>query len=404
MRLFQPIGGLFILIFFGFTPLQLAHSAPQKTKSPFKLKLKKPTRAFLDSEQGKITQIFNYDDSQIANPKHVMENWMTCEKNEKGVCKNANGWLTRTAEIEIVSEPISRPTFHPRAKEIIQEEYVKVRFRYPGLQGDKDGYRYGYIEKTKLTSNPNEAFFATAADEDAERDKSAKATKPEAARPNNPCGKENCALDAKNKSLIDRLKAIPEAAKEAFKSPTHLTNQSVERAVELIGPLVGKCVRKDPTQIRSEFTAKENIYMTELAPLVKGQKIPPGLNIQSKDPSKPEPMTHKHLEAIDSIARTIYAEMGSCFNKGLQYPMAVGRMILNRSTATCAMKDAVFIQGEHDPASLDITKVATTPQQFSLWLRQEGTRKNGPLLQALCPPSDEKEGYYAGKEIGRAHV
>lgn len=385
---------LFYILTFLSLSLSFSASGRKPTVNTVPVPLKAPVRVFLDTEPGKVTQVFQYEDSKIEKPEHLIETWDTCEKNQNGICKNANGWLTSAAEVEVVSEPFIKKYFNKKANQQVKNEYVRVRFRYPGLEGDKDGYRYGYLPTSSYTKNPSEAFFATAAAPE-------QSTKPGVS--NNPCKKPNCPLDPKNNSKVQELKALVEAGKKTAKEPISTTNQSVDKAVDLIGPLVGKCVRKTPDEVRAQYQPKENIYLNELAPIIKEQKIPRGLDIhldvQTDRLGKTEPFTHKHLEAIDSIARTIYAEMGSCFDNGLQYPMAVGRMIVNRSVATCSLKNAVFIQGKHDPNSLDITKVATTPQQFSLWLRQEGTRKNGPLLQALCPPSNEGDGYYGGKQI-----
>lgn len=364
---------LFTLILI-FAVSMFAQAAKKKAVRPVKY----PITAYLDAEENVRVQVFNYPDHVIKNKKFEVENWKSCEtkiENGQKICVNANGWLPRDANIEILGPSIIRPTRDWRSDdEIINEEYVKIRFSYPGMEGEP---RVGYIEKSKLTNSPNEAFFATVGKDQGP------------SKPASPCGRQFCP----NPKLKEAIKDPAQLAETIKKSEGILVNRSVVSTAEQISGLIGKCYKKTPSEI-SQWPANSNVFQNVIASDLRKLNVP-RVEIEGHTSDSPKLLDVQKLEAIDALARTIYAEMGQCFSKGLQYPMAVGRIIHNRAEATCSLKGKIFIQGDHPKTAAEETKVATTPQQFSLWKRSEGTRKNGPLLQALCPPIKAGGEYYA---------
>lgn len=105
----------------------------------------------------------------------------------------------------------------------------------------------------------------------------------------------------------------------------------------------------------------------------------------TKIPAKSSSFSRAELIQVDSLARTIYAEMQGCYRYGLHYPMAVARIILNRAEATekSEAREKQFIKGQHSKDKPNVAKVATSPSQFKVWEAGNNTH------HALCPPSSK---------------
>ncbi len=98
-------------------------------------------------------------------------------------------------------------------------------------------------------------------------------------------------------------------------------------------------------------------------------------------------VTHQQLEAIDVLARVLFGEMRSCTNIGLQYPMAVAKVALNRAEHARKRKPdgSLFplpskrgLTGV--PVEESLVKILGTPLQFSA-LNQDDSN----LAKVMCP-------------------
>lgn len=227
----------------------------------------------------------------------------------------------------------------------------------------------------------------------------------------------------------------------------HKFPQTVTTVASKIEKLVGQCVIDPPNKISVKDLKGPISYDTfvlptmiqapkdgSAAPIAQAQSLNiPGLNAQK-------------LVEIDSLARTIFAEMASCIPYGAEYAMAITRVIKNREEAIHnnpnAAKEFIWEKENqmHWPGKSINTKVTSSPVQFSAWNNyiidfdklkaarearsKELIAQNKPpeeaaktakseiypdfeslkfykfnesgMLHTLCPPSDPNKAYYDG--------
>ena len=164
------------------------------------------------------------------------------------------------------------------------------------------------------------------------------------------------------------MKDIEAIAKKQAADEEILKNSKRKTAsyiAEALGPEIGKCMLNPPDKPPRLFT-NEIPYDEFALPTMLKSKAPKGL----KKPDGKEITTEEMIE-IDSLARTIFAEMASCEPFGAQYPMAVARIIKNRGKAVeeNPKKAGEFIplNDKHDSRKTLTSRAATSPVQFSCW-------------------------------------
>lgn len=215
--------------------------------------------------------------------------------------------------------------------------------------------------------------------------------------------------------------------------------RSVASVASQISSSVGMCMLKPPDVAPKNFVGNL-VYDQFVLPSLKKMNLPK--DIRNEDG---QPLTQKDLIEIDSVARTLNAEMASCAELGSQYQMAVARVLLNRanaiSTNPAYKTEFLTHKDEHSPDKPLLSQAATSPVQFSAWNQKiidfdrlkdaregeakalmrrgvsrkkaaEEARKNlqpdaktgkfykdneSGLLHSLCPPSDSKKPCYTGK-------
>ncbi len=324
-----------IFIFFGFYVFG--------QKSEFQ-----PYPAYIDSvEDGQYLTVFN---------KPGM-NWSTCTilidkvtKAEK--CKEAVGWPSRDAKIKVISPPVKAKVFNPYREEDVEENYVKVEFEY--TRTGKDGKEHhqkgeGYIELSYLSRSVRNPFYGA---------QSGSVKQPDCDKNKNP-----------QSQLKDLSKKIAPLAKS-------IENLSLAQKADELSKVVGFCPLNPATK-KPSYTGKDNVYDHYVLPGLKKKPLP---KVKSESG---EAMTQAQLIEIDSLARTLYGEMAQCYKHGLQYPLAVAKIIQNRKNSK---RDREFIDPPHSPGKPKAAQVATTPSQFSMWHRTIAGKKNNPLHHGLCPP------------------
>ena len=319
----------------------------------------KPYPAYIDSvEEGQFLTVFN---------KPGM-NWSTCTiqfdkvtKAEK--CKEAVGWPSRDAKIKVISPPVKAKVFNPYTEEDVEENYVKIEFEYKRI--GKDGKEHhqkgeGFIELDYLSRSARNPFYGAQ---------------------NNTSTKPNC---DENKNSFSQLNQIANQIKPLASS---IENLPIAKKAEELSKVVGFCPLVPATK-KPAYAGKENVYDHFILPGLQKKPVP---KIKSESG---ELMTQAQLIEIDSLARTLYGEMAQCYKHGLQYPLAVAKIIQNRKNSN---RDGEFIKPPQAKGKPKVAQVATTPSQFSMWHKTIAGKKNNPLHHGLCPPQKPGQPFWRSK-------
>lgn len=306
------------------------------------------------------------DDDIITVYSKPTANWKNCTKktdsNGREYCKEAVGWPGKDATIKIIGPDEKHKIIDPFTEKEVNETFVKVWFRYTREVKGADGQikkitkeDTGYLPKYALTVKKQEAVYATSLKKGPEEDC--------------PPGKTP---DKKSMSIGEQIAKVAK-------------NQTVVSAADEISKVVGKCLVSPPTS-RPKNLPNSNVYDAWVVPKIKAQPVPKLKNEHNKA------MTQADLINIDALARTLYGEMGGCFKKGLQYPMAVARVAVNRLEQESKWEEftATNVRRTNQPIP-KLAKLITTPEKFNNWI---GRTNNGPLHQSLCPPSQAGKPYW----------
>ncbi len=287
-------------------------------------------------------------------------NWKFCQKNAAGECVDAMGWLDRKAKVWVTGPKIKVATPDPHTHEIVEEEYYPVRFEYQRMGKDKNGKDelvvrekgpIGYVDAAYIDFEQREPIYSS--------NKSPK--------PDSKACKFNSSSMKKNM--------------EDFKCA--VVQKNIETASEQIKSKVGFC-----GDMKDDDDHKANLYDNVILKKLKKVSVP---KVKGEDNI---PMTQEQMIDIDSLARTLYGEMASCYKHGLHYPMAVARVVVNRRNETKLHN--LFIRGPHLAGKPVSAKVATSASQFSVWLRKLNGKKNHPLGMAMCPPRAPDQKLWTG--------
>ncbi|GEM_PF-1837659 len=304
-------------------------------------------------------------------------NWRYCEKEidpatGKEKCKDGIGWLDRNSKARIIGSPKKEKVQDPISGEWIEEEYIEIEFFYPRIGANGElitKMEKGYIETYNLSKEQLGTFYKKI-DEPIEPP-----LKP--VTPTLP-GKDCTSTSQSLKDLQALCKPIVEATE----------NLGVEKSAKILNDVVGFCAVSPPTKLPSQIP-HGNVYDALVYSKLKNKPVP-----RIKKENK-EYMTQDDLVNIDSLARTLYGEMAKCYRYGLEYPMTVAKIITNRTNDPDGHR--TFIQGQHAPGKPTAAKVATTGNQFSMWLRNAG----GPLHHGLCPPRELGKPFYRSKSASK---
>jgi len=167
--------------------------------------------------------------------------------------------------------------------------------------------------------------------------------------------------------------------------------EKLQKQIEQLKSKVGQCLMKSP---------RESIALSGEG-LVYDQKVLPAVRQELRKKNNAY-MTAEQVLTIDGAARTIYAEMGKCVSKGLQYPLTVARIMLNRARYIKEKnKDILFVsqKSKHSDFKNPLLRVMTEPSQFSAWLKTIKGRANPSLMHLLCPPSGRKDFFWNSEKV-----
>lgn len=306
-------------------------------------------KAYLDIEDNQVITIFN-------KPGH---NWKTCAADPS--CRPV-AWPDREAHIEVTSPHKKLMVPDPYSGEMTQEEFVQIKYRYKRKVNGKiltqEGV--GWVDAAHVVSFKRNSFYG-------------EATEPT---------KEECSPESK---VNDGPKNIQKSLEPLVKTLSH---KSVTQAADLLKPHIGKCVI-DPKKSLQKG-ASGNPFDSYVLPHLRKTTIPKIV----KDNG--EMMSEIDLIDIDALARTLYAEMARCYKNGLQYPMTVAKIAVNRAEAKDRHRE--FIKDPHASNKGDLARVTTSATQFSLWLTKISGKANNSLRQALCPPVDKSTTFWTGSK------
>ncbi|MFL5815193.1 MAG: hypothetical protein ACJ763_16570 [Bdellovibrionia bacterium] len=199
-------------------------------------------------------------------------------------------------------------------------------------------------------------------------------------------------LDKKDdpKCAPDRKHTAPHA-KAVVEAKEALQPLAEEEIVERISPHLGKCLLDDSLNV-PELGKGTSAFDSTVLKHWKEASTPK--DIPSPLSGK---LTKSDLVNIDTFARTIYGEMASCFDNGLQYPMAMAKVVSNRveyiqkheGEATPFAPESI-----RDKLKGSFSAVLTHPYQFSVWNKKIDGKTNPSLKQVLCPPRDPEAKFW----------
>ncbi|AZZ37663.1 hypothetical protein CIK05_12940 [Bdellovibrio sp. qaytius] len=298
------------------------------------------------------------DDDTVTVFSTPTANWKNCTRvkdvNGAVYCQEALGWPGKEATIKIIGPDEKHKITDPFSGKEVNETFVKVWFHYTKKVRSADGTvktiekeDTGYLPKYTLTAKKQAPVYST----------------------NLKKLSEDCPPTA------DPVKKILPTMDQILRGQQ---NQTVVTAADEISKVVGKCLVSPPTSEPRNLPSS-NVYDALVVSKIRSQAVPKLKTETNK------PMTQADLINIDALARTLYGEMGGCFKKGLQYPMAVARVALNRLDNEDKWDEYTATNTSRTNQPIPkLTQLLTTPEKFNNWT---GKSDNGPLHQSLCPPT-----------------
>ncbi len=315
------------------------------------------------------------DDAKISVFTLPGQSWNFCPGQKKD-CKPAIGWLDRDSSIEVIGDAVIKKIINPETLLPSEDSFTKVKFKYSRKGEDGKTYNQsgeGYIPSEYISDTKRSSVFAIS----------------ENLKTYNI--KQSSGICLKNDTSKLSFSEIKKTIGPLVKPIENLS--VIQKADQLINK-VGFCPLKPPDKfILSKVDKTKNVYDSLIKSEIKKTAVPDILNENGKK------MTSSNLIEIDALARTLYGEMAICYRNGLQYPMAVAKIILNRAKNTQRHKE--FIKPPQDTDKPDIAKVCTTPSQFSMWFKNVNGEPNAPLHHGLCPPQQENKPYWNGKKAAK---
>lgn len=304
-------------------------------------------QAFLDVEDDEIVSVFNKPG----------QNWKTCKQDAS--CQPV-GWLDNNAKLKVLSKPQKMKVADPETGELKPEEFVLIDFSYERTVNGKVYKKQGqaWIDNARLSKQKMKTFFGS----DNTGDKPEKDCPP-----------------------IKANKPLEELKKQMVPVTNVVNNNSVKNLADALNGIVGQCVLNPAKP--SRFPSG-NPFDSLVRPSIQRKMA----KIAGPDG---KPLTLQQLTDIDALARTLYGEMSGCYKHGLQYPMAIAKVTLNRSEAPEKTRNTFMGGGDNSRSQLsDFARVLTTPSQFNVWMKMHGDKVNGSLEMALCPPSNPEKVYW----------
>ncbi len=350
--------------------LSLSAFAQPKSKpkniSKKKTEQKFPRQAFLDTEDEELVSV--YEDKGL--------NWKNCKR---PACIKALAWPDNKSEIIVIGEKETASVIDPYSGERVTEEYYPVKVTYD--RKDVDGKKFTIAVKKAWI----EASFLHFNEE--EKKEPFYEAEPITELMNVPHQHSRDGMISKEcRPLISKedLCHLPEVTQELTKEVNkhREENKKITDETDLIMESVGACVKPEqktkdtPNYVNYDLFALDSIKNVPVPKIKRGDE---------------RYMDRNDLINIDALARTLYGEVASCFKKGLNHPMAVAKIAINRANNY----QSGYINGNHRDGKPDLARILTSDTQFNTWsnkhenAKTKKSRDNPALINALCPPSKE---------------
>jgi hypothetical protein len=322
--------------------------------------------------------------------------WQNCKQNP-ALCV---GWPDADSKIKRVpgSKVREVEVRDPATGTTQRLPYIEVEFQYTREVKKANGQiemveqkGRGWIEASTLRSEPLQAIYRKPQKKRAE---SSPQTSSKNITPGQSCNQKG-QQSHKNFEILDQV-----TQKIGQGDPI----AQLDTSVKLLKPLIGKCPLIPPNRKRADAWRGRNIYDSEVLKHFDNMdtkhmpKIP-----KETGPGQFSHATREDLINIDTLARTLYAEMNECFKHGLQYPMAVAKVALNRAQLVDEGKaPASYVNDKRQVSQKpSLAKVLTAPWQFSVWNPSGAANPNDKTaLMALCPTRDNSKTNWKGHQAG----
>lgn len=331
-----------------------------------------------DEVNSKSGQVYIDPDVKVENVySEPGKTWEDCKKN-MNLCV---AWPDTDSFIKTIpGQEKTVKVKNPVTDKFEDRRFIKVRVQYERPFKKNDGTMgllakdtEGWIEADRLRLQNLESVYAISKS-------TAKSPLPQQRKPVD-C-KDTALRKVPTESTSSAALQVSQKLKDTF-------NINLEKTTESILPLVGKCPLPPPPQKKLDRWEDKNIYDVEVLPLMRSTPVPK--DVRNKE----------NLVSIDALARTIYSEMNGCFKMGIQYPMAVAKVVLNRKKLLEQNRSPIhFFHGPHHPESTPIQTLVTAKHQFSVWNYIGARNPNDKtVLMSLCPTRAESSKHNWKSEV-----
>ncbi len=311
---------------------------------------------YLNVEEDETQEVFSapgFDSENCQNDSQCMIN--------ARLTRNANlTWLGHSKQIEMTK-------FNDYS---VNVTFLDVKYSYVDPKTYKEVKGTGWMSATRLDKEKKAPVYQTTPDKD----------------------QNSCPAN-----LAQISKAVYQETEAEF-------NKRLNTVVDQLLPYFGRCPFSNPRElIKHKIPAQQLVYENKLLPMLSRTSYPTNLSDGSQ-------LSFQDFLKIDAYSRDNIGEMGRCFDKGLEYPMAEQALLINRAEFVDKANEkklpelaAIFVRENHKDYSNDV-KVATEPIQISLWNNyQNGKNLNG-IGQALCPPSNPDKEFWTNFYVSKKHT
>ncbi len=312
-----------------------------------------------------------------------------CKKNPQAchIISIRGAELKRDTKSQIQNAPV----YNDATEETDVVPFAKVDYEYDsyelGLYSNEIKSKQrkkitGWIDARTLHEERFKPIYSESEEEQKKVDPSCK-------RNSGTCPIPNIKPNKPSNNLVD-IKNVSEKLNRDLLTP----KKKVLTAIDAVSPFIGNCPISPPNKKRFDRWSNKNLYDLEVLPYFNKLNPKQFASVPKEiAPGKFVPATRDDLINIDALARTLYSEMNGCFKVGVEYPMAVAKVVLNRAQLKESNKLPKHFTGNpNDETKPLVSQIVAAPFQFSVWNTKGKSAGHGNTsLMALCPTKDNSE-------------